>query len=105
LSFCVERKKEIDNFISKPFWKCYGTIEINKQFIRLSHNSERIWKKGEAENKQRRIMENPDGFLIELKSKDSQRPRPIGLNTVEMLKHASSSMGIGPHDAMKKKRV
>ena len=101
LNFCVCRKKEIDEFVPKIFWKCYGNIEIEKQVLRLSHSSERIWKKPEAENRKTGIMKSPDGILIEYKTKDTVRARPNGLNTVEMLKHASSTLGMGPHDAMK----
>lgn len=101
LAFCVMRKKEIDDFVPKIFFKCPGNIEINKQILKLSHSTERIWKKGEAENRQICIMRNPDGMLVEYKTKDSARTRPIGLNTVEMLKHGSAHLGMGPHDTMK----
>lgn len=39
--------------------------------------------------------------MIKVSQKDVKRARPGGLNTVEMLKHASSKLNLGPHDAMK----
>ena len=32
---------------------------------------------------------------------EKKKSRPEGLNTVEMLKHASLHLGLGPHDTMK----
>jgi DNA topoisomerase-3 len=101
LAFCVKRKAEIDAFTPRSYWKCYGAIEINGNHMRLSHDAEKSWKIGEAENRKVNLMKRPDGQLIEVKSKDNPKERPKGLNTVEMLKHASSVLGMGPHDAMK----
>lgn len=38
--------------------------------------------------------------VTEVSEKEERRPRPHGLNTVELLKVASSSLGIGPAAAM-----
>ena len=36
-----------------------------------------------------------------VESSEKKKPRPEGLNTVEMLKHASIYLGLGPHDTMR----
>lgn len=38
--------------------------------------------------------------VVSVSSKEDRRPRPNGLNTVELLKAASSSLNMGPAHAM-----
>lgn len=38
--------------------------------------------------------------MVDVNRKVKVKPRPQGLNTVEMLRVASASLGIGPHAAM-----
>jgi DNA topoisomerase-3 len=38
--------------------------------------------------------------VVDVQSKEKKRARPTGLNTVEMLKHASSRLGMGPQHAL-----
>ena len=38
---------------------------------------------------------------MHVKSKEAKKQRPIGLNTVKLLKVCSSTFGIGAHDAMR----
>ena len=69
--------------------------------MRISHNEDRAMKKGVAEERKKRILGNMEGTITDVRTKESTKPKPEGLNTVELLKHASSHLGIGPHDAMK----
>ena len=38
--------------------------------------------------------------VVDVAKKNARRPRPPGLNTVELLKTASKALGIGPGQAM-----
>lgn len=38
--------------------------------------------------------------VVEFSEKEERKPRPPGINTVEMLKAASSILGMGPAHAM-----
>jgi len=39
--------------------------------------------------------------LIDIKESKSKKRRPVGLNTVNLLKFVTKNMGLGSHDAMK----
>jgi len=52
-------------------------------------------------NKIKKSIANiPQAEVIDYQEKQVTRKRPPGLNTVELLKAASSRLGIGPKDAM-----
>lgn len=38
--------------------------------------------------------------VISITSKEKTKPRPMALNTVELMRVASSGLGMGPHHAM-----
>ncbi|VDM00509.1 unnamed protein product [Schistocephalus solidus] len=70
LGFCVKRHDRIQAFKPEPFWRISATAEAS------------------------------DPMVVNVTKKVKAKPRPQGLNTVELLRIASASLGIGPHSTM-----
>ena len=104
LGFCVTRHDEIENFVSKPYWLlsavCVPVGSSSRQFINLQWTGEREFKQERIRQLHNQIKNTKEGFVESLKKSKKSLPRPKALNTVEMLKIASSRLGIGPHVAM-----
>ena len=59
----------------------------------------------EAEPCCRKLRGHRSGMQVtSVSEKEDRRSRPHGLNTVELLKIASSALNIGPHHAMQVRR-
>ena len=54
---------------------------------------------------QKLVVDGKDAEVLEYSSKEERKGRPAGLNTVEMLKVASSALNIGPHHAMQVRTI
>lgn len=90
----------MEAFLVKPYWKCYGKLNVNGEILKIPHINDRCWSKTEAEGRRTKSIESSNGSLFELKEEEITKNRSSGLNLIELLKHASSHLGIGPNDAM-----
>jgi len=101
LNFCVERHFQIKNFKSEIFWRIIPKILIKTgEHITLVWNQDRTNNQQEADLIKREIEQLQHAQVMDVISKESTKSRPEGLNTVQMLKQASTILGIGPSDAM-----
>ena len=99
LWFCVQRKKQIDNFIPSIFYKIYIEIitengEIHKIYLKEEFSS-KIRAKIFFEYINRYFYLKVKNIKTQRKIKDS----PEGLKTTTMLKLASSQLKISPNEA------
>jgi DNA topoisomerase-3 len=112
LGFCVTRYDEIQSFVPEPFWNIDVSVDVGlNRIIALEWDRGRIFDQAIAETFMQIINQGSgiDGksgesnFLkcTSVKSSETRKTRPQPMNTVEMLKLASSRLGIGPHAAMK----
>lgn len=46
------------------------------------------------------VKEVKETKVVSVVSKEKSKPRPLALNTVELMRVASSGLGMGPHHAM-----
>ena len=109
LGFCVERHDEIQSFSAESFWTIDVNVDVNtnhavgkmRQIVPVEWSRGRLFDQSVTDNFIHLI--NKDSYLIcdSIKSSETRKTRPIPMNTVEMLKSASSRLGIGPHSAMK----
>ncbi|KAK7306407.1 hypothetical protein VNO77_44346 [Canavalia gladiata] len=100
LGFCVQRYLQINTFKPEKFWSLHPYIIQNGYEIQLEWQRGRLFDINVATMFQKLIAE--DGLLevTELSEKQETKSRPVGLNTVNLLKVASSALGFGPQMAM-----
>ncbi|CAH8847266.1 unnamed protein product [Trichobilharzia szidati] len=101
LGFCVKRHDQIQSFKPETFWriKVSGKDETGG-ILEMSWNRDRIFDKEAAMVFLSRVKSSKTAEVVQVSVKQKIKPRPQGLNTVEMLRVASSGLGIGPHSTM-----
>jgi len=104
LGFCVDRHDQIQSFIPVPYWILIATVKSNidgpSATLSLSWARERELNQHTAQSYFNRVKSVTKAKVTSVQKKEKKRPPPIALNTVELLRTASSSMGIGPHQTM-----
>ncbi|KAL2531014.1 DNA topoisomerase 3-beta [Forsythia ovata] len=100
LGFCVQRHLQIITFKPEKFWKLHPYILHKGYELKLEWNRNRLFDLDVTEMFRNIIKE--DGILkvIAISEKQESKSRPAGLNTVNLLKVASSALGFGPQLAM-----
>ena len=102
LAFCVERHDAIQTFVPVPYWVLVPTVQMKESsapFV-LSWDKDREFNHQLATSMYNRIKGCTKGRVLLVEKKEKRKPPPPALNTVELLRVASSSLGIGPHQAM-----
>ncbi|KAJ2957588.1 hypothetical protein NQZ79_g6685 [Umbelopsis isabellina] len=102
LSFCVQRHDLIQRFTPETFWTLAVTIKKEDIPIKLT------WERGRLFDKHVTTMLLNDlqdelkrgAKVLQVSSEKKSKSRPHALNTVELLKHGSSYLGISPSECM-----
>mmetsp|Transcript_121100 Transcript_121100/g.386761 ORF Transcript_121100/g.386761 Transcript_121100/m.386761 type:complete len:858 (-) Transcript_121100:55-2628(-) len=101
LWFCVKRHDEITSFQPEAFYTIDVEISKGGRDLHLE------WQRGQVFDltvattfKEIVAMGSPVAQVLEITTKEDRTPRPQALNTVAMLKMASTRLGIGPQQAM-----
>ena len=111
LGFCVDRfdliqhfKGEVvmhfHNLIFQKYWSAQLTIKKDNRTIPLTWSRGRIFDLEIYSLFQKQIQPLTSVEVISIKETNGARTRPLPLNTVEMLKIASRSLGMGPKETM-----
>ncbi|XP_034190961.2 DNA topoisomerase 3-beta isoform X1 [Osmia lignaria lignaria] len=101
LGFCVQRHDEIQTFKPDPYWVLQVTVKSSDgQDIILSWSRVRSFDKEIANMFLSHVKEYEQATVISIESTEKTKSRPIALNTVELMRVASSGLGMGPHHAM-----
>eukprot|EP00884_Botryococcus_braunii_P010708 jgi/Botrbrau1/19639/Bobra.0003s0009.1 len=100
LGFCVERHLSINSFQPEDYWTLRPLVSKSGDELELEWERGRVFDSAVAEVFRSLVAETGWVRVARLEEKEERRSRPPGLNTVELLKVASSAMGIGPHQAM-----
>merc|ERR1711963_375939 len=105
VGFCVERHDQIQTFKPEPYWVLQvqadtapGTDQ-NKTFS-LEWERVRLFDKEVAVTFQQMIKQFTSAVVQSVVTKDKAKERPIALNTVELMRVASSGLGMSPQHAM-----
>jgi len=101
LWFCVQRHCEIDAFVPIPYWTMAITVLVDGVPVKFKSDSGDLWDEEEARELNAHMRRDVDTATI-LKGRTwrSRMSRPLPLNTVALLKMASTDLGLGPGDAM-----
>ena len=103
LGFCVDRYDEIQRFKSTPYFKLVAHI------LRQGVKTKLKWQRGKIMRDRGAVLGyqsnmNKQGAswanCIEVKTSRSKYVRPVPLNTVALMKVASSQLGLGPQHCM-----
>lgn len=98
LGFCVKRHDDIQTFKPESFW--FLQLYAGSPEIILDWGRGRVFKKEIAIMLLNKVKEYKEAKVESVVSKDQFRGRPQALNTVELMRAASSGLGLGPHQAM-----
>jgi DNA topoisomerase III len=103
LGFCVQRHDEIKSFVPEPFWSVDLTVSCgtSNRGVPLQWDRKRVFDQDIAEMFSSMLSQQEQLYCYDVKVTEKRRPRPLPLNTVEMLKMASKYLGIGPHATMR----
>ncbi|XP_028759686.1 DNA topoisomerase 3-beta [Neltuma alba] len=100
LGFCVQRYLQINTFKPEKFWTLHPYITHNGYEIQLEWNRGRLFDMNVAVMFQKLVTENGLLEVTDVSEEQKTKSRPVGLNTVNLLKVASSALGFGPQLAM-----
>ncbi|KAI4466663.1 prokaryotic dna topoisomerase [Holotrichia oblita] len=101
LGFCVQRHDSIQTFKSELYWVVQVTVK-NKDGIDAILDWERVrcFDKEIANLFLQRVKECNQAKVVNITNKEKYKGRPLPLNTVELMRVASSGLGMGPQHAM-----
>lgn len=84
LYFVVNREREIESFVPKPFW--YFKAEVGSNFYVLNLRSNRFWKEEEAKNLYKILKEAKYGFVKNFIENVTINKRPLPIMTDYLLR-------------------
>lgn len=101
LYFCVKRHYEISNFQSKEYYRPYVEVEISRLRYKIFHGS-KFWEKTPVQTLVQKLRPNKQATVTNVEVVKKNKQAPAGLNTVAMLRVASSYLKMSPMDALHK---
>ncbi|KAH6923707.1 hypothetical protein HPB50_005177 [Hyalomma asiaticum] len=101
LGFCVDRHDKIQSFKPEPYWFLSVQVKLtNEQTMTLDWERGRIFDREVAMVFLSQTSNIKEATITDVTQKEKSKPRPVALNTVELMRIASSGLGMGPHHAM-----
>jgi DNA topoisomerase-1 len=95
LALIVDREKEIEAFVPRPYWEIYADLE---KALRVWHANGRIWDRAEVD----RIVANlgPEGIIKSIENKERHDKPPTPFDTTGFIA-AASGIGFSAANAMR----
>ncbi|KAB0398027.1 hypothetical protein E2I00_005584 [Balaenoptera physalus] len=101
LGFCVERHDKIQSFKPETYWVLQAKVDADKdRSLLLDWDRVRVFDREIAQMFLNMTKLEKEAQVEATSRKEKAKQRPLALNTVEMLRVASSSLGMGPQHAM-----
>ncbi|XP_067556127.1 DNA topoisomerase 3-beta-1 isoform X1 [Pseudorca crassidens] len=101
LGFCVERHDKIQSFKPETYWVLQAKVDADKdRSLLLDWDRVRVFDREIAQMFLNMTKLEKEAQVEAMSRKEKAKQRPLALNTVEMLRVASSSLGMGPQHAM-----
>jgi DNA topoisomerase-3 len=99
LWFCVNRQNEINSFKSKEYFRVFAEFEINNIKHKVGYKK-KFYDKVELNNLVNKIRDANSAKVVDVLTNKNRKEPPAGLNTVQMLRVASSYLKMSPHETM-----
>nr|CAG4643714.1 EOG090X00WU [Lepidurus arcticus] len=100
LGFCVRRHDIIQTFKPENFWTLQCTVMVDNHTLALSWRRERVFEQEVATAFYSTIQNCKQARVTSVSKKEKQKQKPAALNTVELMRVASSNLNMSPHHAM-----
>lgn len=101
LGFCVQRHDQIQTFKPETYWVVQVNVVTKDNFkVSLDWSRVRSFDKEVANMFLQLVKDQKEAKVVSVVSKEKSKARPVALNTVELMRIASSGLGMGPHHAM-----
>ncbi|KHJ94952.1 DNA topoisomerase [Oesophagostomum dentatum] len=101
LGFCVSRHDQITHFKPEPYWVLQSLFETpTGAAVRPEWKRGRIFDRDVAQLFLDRVKNKGKGTVVSVTTKESRKERPLALNTVELMRIASSAFGLSPATTM-----
>ncbi|CAL9040038.1 DNA topoisomerase 3-beta-like isoform X1 [Musa acuminata AAA Group] len=100
LGFCVQRYMQITTFKPEKFWYLSPYVIKDGYELQLDWDRNKVFDFNVAVMFQKLVANDGTLKVTDISTKEESKSRPCGLNTVNMLKVASSALGFGPQMAM-----
>ncbi|KAK7099050.1 hypothetical protein V1264_003246 [Littorina saxatilis] len=101
LGFCVERHDKIQSFKPEAYWVVSTQVQLpDGKSMKLDWERVRVFDKEVAQMFVNLIRSGDKACVLDTVQKKGEKTKPLALNTVEMLRVASSGLGLSPHHTM-----
>ncbi|KAG0718801.1 DNA topoisomerase 3-beta-1 [Chionoecetes opilio] len=101
LGFCVERHDFIQSFKPETYWVLQVKVSVTEdRQMTLEWERVRSFDKDVANVFLNAVKEHKRAKVVNVDLKEKAKARPPALNTVELMRVASSGLNMGPHHAM-----
>ncbi|XP_054629271.1 DNA topoisomerase 3-beta-1 isoform X3 [Dunckerocampus dactyliophorus] len=101
LGFCVERHDKIQSFKPENYWVIHVKVFRGKDTpLTLDWNRGKVFDKDVGQMFVSLVKTSKEAQVESVTKKEKSKQRPQALNTVEMLRVASSALGLGPQYTM-----
>ncbi|XP_055017755.1 DNA topoisomerase 3-beta-1, partial [Boleophthalmus pectinirostris] len=101
LGFCVERHDKIQSFKSETYWVLQAKVFKGKDSpVTLDWSRVRVFDRDVGHMFVNLAKTSKEAKVESVSKKEKVKQRPQALNTVEMLRVASSALGLGPQHTM-----
>uniref|UniRef100_A0A673NN44 DNA topoisomerase n=1 Tax=Sinocyclocheilus rhinocerous TaxID=307959 RepID=A0A673NN44_9TELE len=101
LGFCVERHDKIQSFKPEAYWVVQAKVSSGKDSpLTLDWDRVRVFDRDVGQMFVNMAKTAKEAKVDSVTKKEKAKQRPIALNTVEMLRVASSALGMSPQHTM-----
>lgn len=101
LWFCVDRHREIQNFQRQEFFRPKIAVNIEGWPVELSWSKDHSFNGTLVQALEQRCKATKNATFREHRQEKKTIRKPVGLNTVQLLKAASTGLGMSPVQCMK----
>ncbi|GAU93833.1 hypothetical protein RvY_05707-2 [Ramazzottius varieornatus] len=101
LSFCVERYKSMRSFVGQPYFRVNVAVLLpDGSLVPLEWKRKRTFDSREAQSIVQRVLQAHNLCVSDVRAEERRKGRPSALNTVQMLRLASSQLRMSPNHTM-----